>query len=307
MAGSITGSISRSEKDEYQKQNNLRNYTCTAVLRSAGGTDNNLAAQIIEEAQKFADAQIAANRDKVAIDWTWAVMDTGYSEFSHVAPNGADYTRYLTAMADEKKWTPLLRKKDEFNVDDLCITQTFLDLCADHPDPAHLAAFQPRLDALVDHLTATATAPKLTFWWCDSLFMGPPALARMSAITKNPKYLDAMDHEYWRTVDLLYDHQEHLFSRDATFLHKTNVNGRKIFWSRGNGWVLAGLARLLPYMPADYPSRSKFELLFKEMAAKIVSLQSSDGTWHASINDPSVFPGSETSGTALFTSRSPGE
>jgi len=110
-----------------------------------------------------------------------------------------------------------------------------------------------------------------------------------------------MDSEYWRTTAALYDRDEHLFYRDARFIHKTDANGKKIFWSRGNAWVLAGLARTMQYMPKDYPSRPKYEMLFKDMSARLITLQGTDGTWRANLADPEQFAGSETSGTSLFT------
>ncbi len=257
--------------------------------------------QILDEAQKVADAQLRANGDKTGIDWTWGVMAAGYSEFSHVAPKGEIYTQAMTAIADKVAWKPLLHDGTPFHADDYCITQAFLDLYAGHPDPAHLAPIKLRMDAMAEHLNATRDAPKLTYSWCDALFMAPPALVRMSAITKDPKYIDAMDLEYWRTTAALYDPDEHLFFRDAKYIHHKDANGKKIFWSRGNGWVLGGLARVMEYMPKDYPSRSKYETLFKDMSAKLITLQGEDGTWRSSLEDPALFPGSETSGTSLFT------
>jgi len=129
--------------------------------------------------------------------------------------------------------------------------------------------------------------------------MAPPAMARLSVITKDPKYLNAMDKEWSRTADLLYDKDEHLFFRDNSFLSKLTKNGQKIFWSRGNGWVFAGLARTLTYIPSDSPVRAKYVTIFKDMAAKLASLQQPDGTWRPSLLDPDQFPDPETSGTAL--------
>ena len=65
--------------------------------------------------------------------------------------------------------------------------------------------------------------------------------------------------------------------------------------------MLGGIARTLEFMPADYPSRGKYETLFKDMSAKLITLQQSDGTWPASLLDTAIAPGPETSGTSLFT------
>ncbi len=256
--------------------------------------------QILTEADKVADAQLKAIGDKDLLDWTWGVMEVGYADYSHVSTKGAAYQQALTALADKAKWTPGIVAKNPNHADSFCITQTYLDLYATHPEPIRLAAVKARMDGLADHLDATATDPKLTFSWCDALFMAPPAMARLSAITKDPKYLDAMNKEYWRTTNTLYDRDEHLFYRDMHFLAKPDTNGKKIFWSRGNGWVLAGLAHVLQYMPADYPDRSKYETLFRQMSAKVITLQGKDGAWRANLADPDQFKGPETSGTSLF-------
>lgn len=72
--------------------------------------------------------------------------------------------------------------------------------------------------------------------------------------TKNISYLD---EEWWKTSDLLYDTKEHLYARDASYSTKTEANGQKMFWRRGNGWVMGGIARTLEYLPKDDPARRK--------------------------------------------------
>jgi len=97
---------------------------------------------------------------------------------------------------------------------------------------------------------------KPVWWWCDALFMAPRVWAGLSQETREKSYLEYMDRQWWITSNLLYDPQEHLYSRDASFLDKHEANGKKIFWSRGNGWVMAGLARVLEVMLEDYPNRA---------------------------------------------------
>ena len=65
--------------------------------------------------------------------------------------------------------------------------------------------------------------------------------------------------------------------------------------------MLAGLVRVLENMPAEYPDRKRFENLYQEMAAKIISLQQEDGSWYASLLDPTNFNIKETSGTGFYT------
>jgi rhamnogalacturonyl hydrolase YesR len=73
-----------------------------------------------------------------------------------------------------------------------------------------------------------------------------------------------------------------------------------LFWSRGNGWVMAGLARVLAEMPPDYPSRPKYVAQFQEMAKEIASLQGSDGLWRPGLLNASAYPLPENSGSAFY-------
>jgi rhamnogalacturonyl hydrolase YesR len=159
-------------------------------------------------------------------------------------------------------------------------------------------------------LTKPAPGPTLEFnkprardrWsWCDSLFMGPPAWIRLWAATSDKRYLDFAVTNWWITSDYLYDTKEHLYFRDSTYFEKREANGAKIFWSRGNGWVMGGLVRMLQYLPKDHPDRARFEQQFKDMAAKILTCQQTDGLWRASLLDPASYPLKEASGSGFFT------
>jgi rhamnogalacturonyl hydrolase YesR len=142
--------------------------------------------------------------------------------------------------------------------------------------------------------------------WCDALFMAPPGMAMVAKATGQQKYLDLMDRLYWDTYDYLYDKEENLFYRDTNYMadhdgyQLRSSGGKKIFWGRGNGWVLAGLARTLEYLPKDYPSYSKYVELFREMSNQICLYQQKDGLWRASLNEPTWFPSPETSSSGMF-------
>jgi len=96
--------------------------------------------------------------------------------------------------------------------------------------------------------TDKAKMKNILWWWCDALFMAPPVITLYAQHTGNEKYLDDMHTYYMETYNQLYDKEEHLFARDMRYLWDVNEkdikepNGKKIFWSRGNGWVIGGLA-----------------------------------------------------------------
>ncbi|HSX84525.1 MAG TPA: glycoside hydrolase family 88 protein, partial [Cellvibrio sp.] len=187
------------------------------------------------------------------------------------------------------------------NADDQAIGDLYQAIYLRTGLPGAIMPLQQRLDFTLPYLKLTPAPKRLVWWWCDSLFMAPPVLTRMSAITGDSKYIDAMDIQFWRVYDRLYDQDVHLFARDERFIERRSPNGKKIFWSRGQGWVVAGIARILETMPEDYPSRARYITLFQEMMASIASLQHSDGLWRTSLLDFEAYPEPETSGTAFFT------
>ncbi len=260
------------------------------------------AAAILEQTQKVSEAQlkILADQKRNPTDWVGGTMWAGVAEFSHVSnrPLEADA---VMQMGDTVGWKPVSHTKTPFHADDDCIGQAFLDAYAQRREPRLIEPLQKDMDALVEHLNATTDdKAKPTWWWCDALFMAPAVLTRLSNVTGDAKYIDAMDKEWWRVSGQLYDPQEHLYFRDARFLKLTSKNGKKVFWSRGNGWVFAGLARVLTWMPSDYPTRPKYEQLFSAMAAKLLSLQGQAGAWRPSLLDADEFPMPEMSGTAFY-------
>jgi len=131
--------------------------------------------------------------------------------------------------------------------------------------------------------------------------MGPPTFAALTHATGDPRYLVYADAEFWATVRYLEDPKEGLLVRDSRFFSRRGPHGEKIFWSRGNGWVYAGLARMLDLLPAGHASRARYEALFRRMSSRLVTLQKPDGYWPISLLSPSEGTPAETSGTAFYT------
>lgn len=136
--------------------------------------------------------------------------------------------------------------------------------------------------------------------YADSLYVGPPALAMLAKATGERKYLDWMNDFYGDVQRELFDPQAGLFYRDRRFIGATNGHGKKIIWSRGNGWVFAGLPRILQHLPKDDPSRDRYVELLKAMAVSVAGCQGIDGLWRPNLADADEFPMRESSGTGFF-------
>lgn len=234
-------------------------------------------------------------------DWTNAALYTGIFDLAETSKD-QKYDDALIAIGNDVNWNT---GPNRLMADDYCVGQTYSLLYKKYNDAKMIAPFKHLADSIVtlpfnEPLDWKNQIQNREWAWCDALFMGPTALAYLSTATGDLKYLDKATKLWWKTTDYLYDTQQHLYSRDGSFLNKTEKNGAKVFWSRGNGWVLAGLARVIENMPADYPDRAKFVNEFKDMAAKIASLQQPDGSWHASLLDPQSYPVKETSGTGFY-------
>lgn len=137
--------------------------------------------------------------------------------------------------------------------------------------------------------------------WCDALYMAAPTYALFANITGKNEYREFMNREFWITMETLYDKEEKLVSRDTRFITMKEPNGAKLFWGRGNGWVVASMARILNYLPAGYPSRTRYEERFQDIMCRIVTLQDKNGYWHTSLLDTVTLKSPETSATGFYT------
>ncbi|HLX70363.1 MAG TPA: glycoside hydrolase family 88 protein [Verrucomicrobiae bacterium] len=260
---------------------------------------------ILATMEKVADWQLTnaspSDKNYKENSWTYGAFYAGVLALDSIAGT-PKYHDAMVAKGNKLDWQPGRRP---YHADDYCVGQMYLELYLKDHNPAMLAPIKAKLDNILAHpstnsLEFNKNEKADRFWWCDSLFMGPPTWARLYKATGDKKYLDFMDQEWWAASDFLYDKDEHLFFRDSRYFTQKEANGKKVFWSRGNGWVIAGLARVLEVMPADYPSRPRYETQFKQMAEKIASLQQPDGLWHASLLDPASYPLKETSGSGFY-------
>jgi rhamnogalacturonyl hydrolase YesR len=244
--------------------------------------------------ERVADWQLQRLPAEAQYDWTFAALYAGMMAVPD-AVAGDKYREAMRHIGEELGWQPGPRL---LHADDQAVSQMYLEQYMVHKDEAMLAATRARMDA---EMAAHDDPSKPLWWWCDALFMAPPVLADLAGITGDDKYWRFLDHEWHVTDNLLYDAKEHLYSRDLSYLDQNERNGRRIFWSRGNGWVMAGLVRVLERMPAHSPMRARYVLRLQQMAAAIARVQGKDGLWRPGLLDPDSYPLPEVSGSAFIT------
>lgn len=241
--------------------------------------------------------------------WHVAAYHTGNMEAYRLTGNPA-YLQYSEDWAEHNKWKGATgNNKSAWRYDygetpdhvlfgdwQICF-QTYADLYELLPEDRRIA----RARQVMEHQMATPANDY--WWWADGLYMVMPVMTKMYRITGNNTYLDKLYSYIQFSDSIMYDPAEKLYYRDAKYVypkHKT-AQGKKDFWARGDGWVFAGIAKVLADLPADCKSRPYFEQRFADLAGSIVAAQQPEGHWTRSMLDPEQAPGYETSGTAFFT------
>ncbi|QCB53051.1 glycosyl hydrolase family 88 [Sphingopyxis sp. PAMC25046] len=275
-------------------------------------------AAILADTRRVADWQLANRTNWTTMpaarksvqevrDWQQATFWVALTE---LANRDRRYARPLRDLGRAEEW----QMGDlPFHADDQLIGQAWLWAAKNGEGKKAIAPMR----AYFDHVLANRPTIGLEFipvapgkgtstctdrWcWCDALFMAPPTMLRLAEATGDKRYADFVHEEWKATTDYLFDPSEQLYFRDSRFFDMRDAKGRKLFWSRGNGWVMGGLVRVLQVLDRKDPQRPYYEKLFKGMAARLVTLQKADGYWPASLlnQDPGTPP--ESSGTAFFT------
>ncbi|KAG0346834.1 hypothetical protein BG005_000507 [Podila minutissima] len=249
--------------------------------------------------KKVANWQLRVAEPKFNSKWTFATLYDGLIATS-ATTGDPTYRDAVKHYADQQQWTLIDNRFP--HADDMALgksyTELYLTETAAEQKPHQIANTKANLDRL---LTRPDNPAKNLWWWCDALYMVPPILVRMAKITGDHKYIDFMNHEWDITTNDLYNPTEHLYFRDDHYLKKTEANGKPLFWSRGNGWVIGALAMILQDLPANDTSRPKFITKLQDMAAALTAIQGPDGLWRSGILDPASYDLPEISGSAFYT------
>jgi len=270
------------------------------LIQANGATISKKGVLVITK--KVADWQLLNPNTTPMGDWVQGPFVDGLMAIGQL-PGGKKYLKAVNKIGIHEKWGVI---STEWKANDHCTPQAWIEMYQIKNQPEMIEAIRKELDnniqivsAQDDHLEFRKKN-NMKWSWCDALFMSPPTFARMGKVTGDQKYIDFLNKWWWKASDFYYDTNEHLYFRDETFFTKREPNGQKIFWSRGNGWVIGGLVRVLEYLPKNDPFRPKYEQQLREMCTKIKEIQGTDSLWHAGLLDQKTHMQPETSGSAFF-------
>lgn len=255
--------------------------------------------EILRDMKRVADWQIANPSKDPIHRWTQAPFFMGLSSL-HQVSGDARYLEALDSFGKQLAYGPGPRVT---HADDHAVLQAWLDMYDTDKDQSKIQPSIAHFDKIIAELSKetpkSISGGTFTWWWCDALFMSPAVWSHLSQITGDPKFFEWADREWWTTTDVLYDPAYHLFYRDNRFFTERTPSGKKVFWSRGNGWVVGGLIHVLDYLPANHPSREKYLGLYHDMIYALLKLQNEDGLWRTSLLDPQD-PQGESSGSSFI-------
>lgn len=242
---------------------------------------------------------IVTNRVRPSNIWTRGVYYEGLMQLHAIDPDKRYYD-YAVNWGEAHQWGLRMGIRTR-NADDQCCGQTYIELYQIDPKPERIRRIKANIDFVVDRNDND------DWWWIDAVQMAMPVYAKLGVLTKEPKYWDKMHAIYTYTKTKhggkgLYNPEDQLWWRDRDFVPPyKEPNGEDCYWSRGNGWVIAAMVRVLDVLPRDVGYRAEYEQMLRDMAGALVKVQREDGFWNCSLHDPNNFAGKETSGTALFT------
>jgi unsaturated rhamnogalacturonyl hydrolase len=242
---------------------------------------------------------IITNKERPSHIWTRAVYYEGLMSLYALKQDPRWYD-YAVQWGAFHKWQPNGAPATR-NADNQCAGQTWIDLYRIDPKPERIEGIKANIDNVV-------RSEKADDWnWIDALQMAMPVYTKLGVQFHDSSYFNKMYAlysfaKYRHGGNGLYNAAEGLWWRDKDFVPPyKEPNGEDCYWSRGNGWVLAALARTLEELPESDPHYNEYLQDFKTMSASILKLQRPDGFWNVSLHDSTNFGGKEASGTALFT------
>lgn len=255
----------------------------------------------VMQALQEADAYFQRGNPASDIGCGWVPATYAAGGVAHALLPGGNFS-YIDAWAEANGYGACTRDSSHAQANNELCGATYIALyeAGGRKDDTDIAATRQVVEKEV------ASPAVDSWWWVDALFMAMPTWARLAAVTTDVSQSDAIRAKLYALYNDtsstrgLWSAEHALYYRDDSYFNKTTPSGAPVFWSRGNGWAVAALARTLEALSSNAPRRAEYLGRFRTLAAKLVTLQGDDGFWRASLADAAQYPGPESTGTGLF-------
>lgn len=252
--------------------------------------------EVVSTMKLVNDYWMGKNQDGGDYKWANSVYHIGNLAYYEITKD-EKYYNYSYDWAEKNDWKinqGIMTRHADYH----CIGQAFIYLYEQIPEDVKI------IDT-VNNINAMVASPESDDWsWIDAMHMAMPVFAKIGSIYKDPAYFNKMyDLYYYAKINRgLYDEESGFWYRDESFKYPQNKTsrGKKILWSRGNGWVFVALTKVLKEREIDTDHASEYQEVFRKMAESLKNRQRSDGFWNSNLDDPYDHQGPETSGTSAF-------
>ncbi len=262
--------------------------------------------EIVNRLEKAAKWQFENPSPHGALEWHCAPFYMGLSDLYEITGN-KKYIRYVKSVGVDNGWSIRDRR---YHADDHAVGLSYIKLYQNYNDPVMIAALIKEFDWILAHPPRKMIMGADGKWhqtynrerwnWCDALYMAAPVWTGLGAVTGENKYVDYMVQEWKQAHDWYWSEKDSLYFHDKRDIQKISPAGKRVFWARGDGWVIAALVEVLQFLPPDHPERDYFETIFKKMAAKLIAIQKENGTWAPSLLDPDHPAQDDISGSVFY-------
>ncbi|MFI5131726.1 MAG: glycoside hydrolase family 88 protein [Chitinophagales bacterium] len=281
--------------------------SCTSSKKVQGVSDKKEVLAVMQLTNKYfmdkwpdAGKPIFTNIERPSNIWTRAVYYEGLMAL-HSIDKREEYYGYALQWGEKHKWGLRGGVKTR-NADNQCCGQTYIDmyLLDNKQHPEWIRDIKASIDSMM-------LTNKVDDWnWIDAIQMAMPVFVRLGNLYNDTSYFRRMYEmyafaKYKHGGNGLYNAADKLWWRDKDFVPPyKEPNGEDCYWSRGNGWVVAALVRVLQALPKSDPHYNEYLQDYKDMLRVLPAIQREDGYWNVSLHDANHFGGKELSGTALF-------
>lgn len=144
---------------------------------------------------------------------------------------------------------------------------------------------EPRL--IEDSVNHLGNSPEGKFYpksiWVDSLMMFSVFPSLYAKENNDSEMMDIASRQPRIMAKYMQDPNEKLWYHCYWTKQKTHYPRKKIFWGRGNGWVIAALPMILENV-GDHEEKENIIKIFKETAEGLLPFQREDGAFETVFN-----------------------